>query len=236
MLIVDNSCRREDDMTSKSLFITSPQGRNIILIVAAVGIIALIVYYLTAFRTITWWNSPEYSLAAATLGVAHPPGCLLGTILGWVIVKLAVCGSIASALNLFAGMIAAITAILVALISGYYLRKIDLPTNLPENNWDLLAVSTGAVIGALTLAFAETFWLYSTKFTPYIFTVLFTALIILAMIKWARGRSPASAKWIFVIAVLFGLDFSVHRTNLLMAPGLLVWILVIMAPRGFLLV
>jgi len=32
-------------------------------------------------------------------------------------------------------------------------------------------------------------------------------------------------KWLFITALLFGLDFSVHRTNLLLLPGFLIWIL-----------
>lgn len=214
-------------MTRKSVSIASPQGANLALIVIAVGGIAFAIYYLTAFRTITWWNSPEYTLAAATLGVTFPPGCLLSTILGWGVVKLAICGSAAFAVNLFAGLIAAVTAIFVGLTSGSLLRKSDYPSRAGEDHWDLLVFSVGAIIGALTLAFAQTFWLYSVKFTPYIFTVFLTALLVLSMIKWAGGRGSKSAGWIFVIMLLFGLDFSVHRTNLLMLPGLIVWILLI---------
>ena len=100
-------------MLSKSPSVKSPKGISLISIAAAIAVPAFIIYYLTAFRTITWWNSGEYSLAAAILGVAHPPGCLLGTILGWIVVKLTVCNSVAYALNLFSGMIAAINRVMM---------------------------------------------------------------------------------------------------------------------------
>ncbi len=221
-------------MTIKSPSVTSPRGLSLLSITVAVGILSFLVYYQTAFRTITWWNSGEFTLAAASLGVMHPPGCLLGTILGWIVTKLAVCGSIAFSLNLFAGLIASVTAVIVGLTAGSSLRRENFPLALPIGGRTMLAVIAGAVIGALTLAFSETFWLYATKFTPYIFTVLFTALIVWAMIKLAGAGAGAKAPfWILVITLLFGLDFSVHRTNLLMAPGLIVWILII-NPRMFL--
>ncbi len=220
-------------MTLKSPSVKSPLGLSLIFTVAAVGIISFIIYYLTAFRTVTWWDSGEYSLAAATLGVAHPPGCLLGTILGWIVVKLAVCGSAAFSLNLFAGLVASLTAIIVGIIGGFYLnRNLSLVTFSAGGN-GFLAAATGAIVGGLTLAFSETFWLYATKFTPYIFTVLFTALIIWAMIKWAECKGGRDVYWLLIITLLFGLDFSVHRTNLLMAPGLIVWMLIFKA-RTFL--
>jgi hypothetical protein len=217
-------------VSKKSPAVTSPLGLSLLLAIVSVAAASFLIYYLTAFRTITWWNSSEYSLAAATLGVAHPPGCLVGTLLGWIAVKLAVCGSSAFAVNLLSGLVASLTAVIVGLISGYYLRKNDSPVALSVSSQGLIAASVGAIIGALTLAYALTFWLYSTKFTPYIFTVLFTALIIWAMIRWWGTKAPV---WLFVITLLFGLDFSVHRTNLLMAPGLIIWIL-ILYPRTFL--
>src|SRR5512143_2867143 len=65
------------------------------------------VFWRAAYPTITWWDSSSYSLAAATLGVASPPGSLLLTLLGWPVAHLAGGTSTAHALNLFAGWLAA---------------------------------------------------------------------------------------------------------------------------------
>ncbi len=60
-----------------------------------------------------------------------------------------------------------------------------------------------------------------------------TALILWAMLKWWEVADRKEAlKWLFVVAVLFGLDFSVHRTNAILLPGLAVW-LGLRRPRTF---
>src|SRR3954470_20895419 len=68
------------------------------------------VFWRTAYPTVTWWDSSSYSLAAATLGITSSPGSLLLTLLGWVATRGATGLAVAHRLNLFAGLLAAITA------------------------------------------------------------------------------------------------------------------------------
>src|SRR5215217_4451583 len=83
-------------------------------VAAATFVTSAIVFWRTAYPTITWWDSSSYSLAAGTLGVNSPPGSLLLTLLGWPVAHLTFETSPAHALNVFAGAIAALTAALVA--------------------------------------------------------------------------------------------------------------------------
>ena len=50
----------------------------------AVSIFAGVLYFLTAARDIVVGDSPELTMAAAILGVAHPPGYPLFTMLGHI--------------------------------------------------------------------------------------------------------------------------------------------------------
>src|SRR5919197_5303564 len=177
--------------------------------------IAAMVFWRTAYPTITWWDSSEYSLAAGTLGVIAAPGSLLLTLLGWPLAHLSFGSSSAHLLNLFAGVLAAITAGLVYLLA---LRMLPAPANGPA--------SLGAAFGALAFAFGDTLWEHAIKFTPYVLTVVFTGLILLSMLKWwEEAEQPDAWRWLALLGLLFGLDFSVHRTNALLLPGALVWIL-----------
>ncbi|MEO8479903.1 MAG: DUF2723 domain-containing protein [Gemmatimonadota bacterium] len=188
------------------------------------GLIAVIattgaVFWRTAYPTITWWDSSSYSLAAATLGITNGPGSLLLTLLGWPITRLAQSSAIAHALNLFAGLIAAGTAAILYL-AACRLRAISDPdTRHPR------AVAIGATVGAIGFALSASIWEYAVTFTPYILTVFFTALILLTLLTWwAVADTTGSWRWLFVLGLLVGLDFSVHRTNALLLPGALVWI------------
>lgn len=191
----------------------------------AVAVVASVVYWRTAHPTITWWDASNYSTAAATLGVTGPPGSLLLTLLGAPLTKLAFGASPAYVLNLFAGLLGAVTVALVVVVSRDLLVAAA-PGDFDGSRRSLAAV-LGAATGALALAFGPTLWEYSTKFTPYVLTTVFTGLILWTMIRWWREADRVDAwRWLLLLAFLFGLDFSVHRTNALLMPGALAWVLV----------
>jgi hypothetical protein len=189
------------------------------------GAITMVLYTLTAFRTITWWNSPEYSLAAITLGVQAPPGSLLCTLLGWLAVQLPLGLADAFTLNLLAGAYGAAAVAFVAYTGVTLFRISDSFGFSVTRKQSYYVIIIGAVLGALTFGFSETLWENAIKYNPYVLTALFSALILWAMVRWWEKADRSEAVgWLFVIALLFGLDVSVHRTNLLLFPGLFVWV------------
>ena len=190
-------------------------------VAGAVLVLSAAVFWRTAYPTITWWDSSSYSLGAATLGIESPPGSLLLTLLGWPVAHLPLAGSPAHWLNLFAGVLAAITAALVCVIALRLLRTSRHSTVITA------ATAVGAGLGALTLAFGATLWEHAIKFTPYVLTTVFTGLILWTLIHWwANADAPHAWRWIALLGLLVGLDFSVHRTNALLVPGALTWILI----------
>jgi hypothetical protein len=190
---------------------------------------AALVFWYTAYPTITWWDSSGYSLAAATLGVYSPPGSLLLTLLGWPVAHLAGGAAAARALNFLAATLAAATVALVVVVATRLLR-ISSDQNRAAGDSDT-AVAVGAALGALTLGFGDTLWTYASSFTPYILTPVFTALILLVLVRWwDEADAPRAWRWAALLGLLFAVDFSVHRTNALLIPGALVWI-VIRRPR-----
>jgi hypothetical protein len=188
-------------------------GRTPAVVSAGTALAAFGVYAATAARTITWWEGASYPLAASTLGIEAPPGSLLLTVLGWLWLRLPLPGAAAFRLNLLAGGLAALTVGLVAFIA------IRLAT--PEDREPGLTELVAGAFTGLTFASAPSVWSHAVRFTPYILTALFAALILLTALAWAReGRTVQ----LFVLFLLLGLDFSVHRTNLLLFPGLLFWL------------
>ncbi len=191
-----------------------------------VAIISMTVYAITASRSITWWEGPEYITSAATLGVVHPPGSLLLTILGWIVTKIPLALSTTFKLNLFAGLMAALTSGMIAALGVRTLSMAELSRKFVPTFGAYATAAIGAGLGALIFTFAFTTWHYATIFTPYILTALFTAMILCALLRWWREAEFGNAVcWLFLAAFLFGLDFSVHRTNLLLLPGVFVWLL-----------
>jgi hypothetical protein len=192
--------------------------------IALVWLAAFAVFALTAYPTITWWDSSSHSLAAATLGVTPPPGSLLLTLIGWVVTRIPTGLAPAHALNLLAGALAATTVGLVLAIGLRLLRR-------PGDGADMepgcapVALAAGAASGVLAFAFSPTLWQYAVQFTPYVLTSVVTGLILWTMLRWWDcATDQHSWRWLLLLGLLFGLDYSVHRTNALLLPGVLLWI------------
>ena len=184
---------------------------------AGVAAAAFAAYAATAARTITWWDGSSYPLAAVTLGIPGAPGSLLLTVIGWFVTFVPIVHPVAFRLNLFAALLAATLAGLVAWLGA----RLATEEGHEPGGIEWFA---GALAG-LAFAFAVTPWTYATQFTPYVLSALWTGLILTAALAWWRrpGSSRGHAR-LFALFLLFGLDFSVHRTNSLLLPAALMWI------------
>ena len=175
-----------------------------LLMASIVAVVSFILYWQTCFRSITWWNNAEYSLAAGTLGICAPPGSLLLTLIGWVVTSLPLADSEAFLLNLLAGALAAMTAALICLIALRMITRDTLPEWSAGRTQALAAAAGGAALGSLIFAFAETFWLHAVKLTPYILTTLFTAMIFWVMFRWwEKADRPGSLRWLFLVVLTY---------------------------------
>jgi len=196
------------------------------LALAAVWLVAFAVFALTAYPTITWWDSSSFSHAAPTLGVTPPPGSLLLTLIGWAVTRLPTGLPAAHTLNLLAGVLAATTVTLVLTIAFRLLRRPGEGANAGAADVPV-ARAAGAAAGALTFAFSTTLWQYAVQIAPYVLTAVFTGLILWTMLRWWDSAADERAwRWLLLLGLLFGLDYSVHRTNSLLLPGVLAWILI----------
>ncbi len=192
-------------------------------------VLALVVYWTTSYPSITWWDSSQYSAAAVCLGLTAPPGSILLTFFGWLLSKLTTHNP-AFLFNLFAGLIASITVVCSFLA---FKKILSMTAEKGQTKFTLvedlsLVMTSGIIICSTTL------WEYAIMFTPYILTALFTVLILLSVLEWWRkAEERDSWKNLFLITLLLGIDFSVHRTNAVLIPGILV-IMLLRNPRTFL--
>lgn len=199
--------------------------RYTVLTFALTFVPAFMVFGHTAYPSITWWDSSNYTVTSLVFGVTPPPGSLLLVVLGWLFTRLPIPLSPAYTLNLLASAFGACAAGVVAVSARRWLdtsAKAD-STSIRRVG---LAIAVGTTIGALAFSFGETTWMHATKFTPYILTALFTAFILWAMFRWWEVADASDSwRWLFLLGLIVGLDFSVHRTNLLLVPGLIIWVL-----------
>jgi hypothetical protein len=176
-----------------------PRPDSLIALALAAGALAL--YAATLLPGVGSGDTAEFQRVLPTLGVAHPTGYPLYTLLGWLWSWLPL-GTPAWRISLFSAFAAALAVGAVYLIA----RSID----------QARVVAAGA---ALTLAASRTFWSQATIAEVYALAALIQALLLLALLRWREGRWP-----LWVAGMLLGLGLAHHRTIVLMLPGALLFV------------
>ena len=136
-----------------------------------VFLLALALYVVTLAPGLLTADNAEYQLVAHHLGVAHPPGYALYTMLGKLFTLLPLKAP-AWRVNLFAAVSGALALALVA-------RTVQ---RLTGSAW-------GGVAAALALGVAPTFWAQSTTANIRSLTTLFTAWCLDAIVAFGQARS-----------------------------------------------
>jgi len=152
------------------------------LLALAVFGVTLAVYSLTATRSLYWGDSAEFVAVASTLGVAHPPGYPLYTLLGALAVRLPLGTpflrmSILSAL--FASGAAAVAALVVWVATGSPLRTVARGP-VPR--------VAGAIFAGAVLAFGPTFWSQAVVPEVYSMSLFLSLSVLLLFTFWSRAR------------------------------------------------
>lgn len=179
-----------------------------ILLVLAVFALSLGLYLRTLAPSVAtvFDDSPEFQLVCYLLGVAHPTGYPLYTLLGKLFTLLPV-GDVAYRVNLMSALFAAMALAWLALL----LRE-------------LTGRRLAGALGAAALAVAPAFWAQATIAEVYPLHLFLLTLCLWLVARWERS-GEAGQRWLIALAAAFGLALAHHRTVMLFAPGILLVIL-----------
>lgn len=166
------------------------------------GSLALFITYLS--RGIYGADSGDMVTAAFTLGVPHPPGYPLYTMLGWLFSRLP-WQTPAWRIGLISALShAAVTVIVYAIVTGLTKRRL------------------AGIGAALVLLFNYVFFMNGIVTEVFALNDLFLAAVIFLLLAWADRRDPR----VFYAAVLaFSLGLSHHHVIIFLMPAILFWIL-----------
>jgi len=184
---------------------------------AACGGLALVVYLRTLAPTVSAeGDSGELVVAARLLGVAHPPGYPLFTMLGHLFSLLPL-GSVAYRVNLMSAVFDALAVSIVAWCTYRLLAPAAPGETWPRGSrWPALCA---AAVGALALAFSSAFWAYSVVAEVFALENLLAALILLLLLEWERR--PDRAGFLWGAGLVSGLGMAHQQTIALIAPACL---------------
>lgn len=171
--------------------------------------VALVLYGWTLAPTVTLVDSGELIVVAHFLGVAHPPGFPLWTMLAHV-ASIMPWGNVAARVNfasaLFAALASGMLTLVVAelmIVASYAALRLRVTKKSPRQNRKTrpdtlsgdseagseighLIVFAPAVGAGLLLAFSRTLWSYATIAEVYSCNTLLILLVFFLMLRWRR--------------------------------------------------
>lgn len=188
-------------------------GGGVVAVGVAVGVLSLAVYLLTLDTSLPTGDSGELISAAAVLGVAHPPGYPLFTLLGRFALLLPV-GSDALRVNALSALLDATAVSVTYFAIGAVLHDAG---GRARGGWNAVVA---AAVGALLLAFSTTFWAYATVAEVFALNDLFAAGLFLIAFRWLRDPGSARLGWLGLFVL--GLSLCDQQTIVLITPALAV--------------
>ncbi len=185
--------------------------------------IATTVYALTVEPTASFWDSGEFIATSYTLGIPHAPGAPFYLLIGRMFSFLALDNPLQVAfwVNMVSVLCSSFTVMFlfwVITLLGQKMLKINKDTVTWRQT--ILLLGSG-IVGALAFTFSDTFWFSAVEAEVYAMSILFTAVVIWAMLRWDLLEDDRKAnRWLILIAYLLGLSVGVHILNLLAIPAL----------------
>lgn len=187
---------------------------------AGVFLVSVAVYLATLAPTVTFVDSGELIAAAKSLGVAHPPGFPLYTLIGHAATWLPI-GSVAQRVHLASAVFSAVAAAALTASVLEVLRRqgASRPAGWPE--------AVAALAGGLLFAFSRTLWSYATVAEVYALNIALVLLVLVLVLRWtSRGGHVA----FYAAAALFGLALGVHHVTVGLTVPALIWL--VLRARG----
>jgi len=191
-------------------------------------LIPLIVYIKTLAPTVTFIDSGELAAVASKLGVAHPTGYPLFTIIGNIFTKLPF-GDEVYRLNLMSAVISS----LALLMFFNLLTFIFLKLNLPDENKPAVKKIQNSVYynislaSVLILAFSKTFWDTANAIEVYSLHTFFLITNIYLFLKANSNNSEDKESYLqgeknwLLFAFVLGLSFTNHLSTIFLSVGFL---------------
>ncbi|UCB52746.1 MAG: DUF2723 domain-containing protein [Candidatus Zixiibacteriota bacterium] len=179
-------------------------------------LIDLIVYLTTRAPVVQFIDSGELAVVCRTLGIAHPTGYPLYTLLGRLFCLVPV-EDVVFRVNLmsllFTCCSGAILFFALLVIGRDFLQRAEGHSRF---------VIWPALLTCLIFSLTPTMWSQATSNEVYSLNVLFYSLIILLVLLWRSSRKAAVGERIFFLLMfVYGLSFGNHMSTVLLLPAIL---------------
>lgn len=208
--------RAGPDMSPTTYLATEDQGPCRAAPYLAPALLVFIGSLLLDLRTLMpglgFWDTGEFQTIGTTLGIAHPTGYPSYTLLLWLTsVLLAPIGEPALRANVTSALLVSGAAALTAVAVVQVTRR------------PIIGLAAGALLAVAPIA-----WENAVRADPHAFHLFLGALLLVLLLTWAgreREGRPDAGRWLVAAAVVFGVSLGNHALTLLLAPGVVLYVL-----------
>ena len=194
-------------------------NRYKIAISIVVFLIINLIYLFSISPDYQWGDGIELTISANKLGISHPTGYPLYTMLGKLFTSLPF-GTIAFRMHYFSAITSALAVLFLFLIIseifGFYLKQ---NKNEEMNLFHLIIAASLSVLFGL----GRDFWLYSNVAEVYSLGCLFMLLFFYVILRFLENNSN---RYIPLLSFILGLGLAHHLLMLSMIPVFLIVILI----------
>jgi len=176
-------------------------------------VVVMIIYLRTMMPGPAFMDTGEFQTVTYVLGVAHPTGYPLYTIVGKLFGTILPIGSWAYRMNLLSALSVAAAAVMLSALAIRY-----------------RVAPVVAVIAAICFACSLNTWRAADHADPYTLTVMIAAALWLMAVKWAAS---GERKWLWTIALVSGLGLGSAGVLSMELPAIILYV-IIAQPRKFL--
>ncbi|QHI38885.1 hypothetical protein IMCC3317_42850 [Kordia antarctica] len=171
-----------------------------------------LMYSISASKTITFWDSPEFIASNHTLQASHPPGAPFYTILCKVILSFFSASKAAWITNLISSFFGAVTITLLFRITTNIADRV---LSVSKSNHATTIALLAGIVSALTLAFSDSFWTASTEAEVYTLSFALMTAMIHVMLLWEHTSDrKREIILLLLFALLLGFSTGTHLINI----------------------
>ena len=182
--------------------------------------IALITYAITVEPTGSFWDAGEYISTSAKLQVGHPPGAPLQQMIGAFFALFAFGDDTKIALMVnWVSVVSSAFAVLFTFWAITNLTRKLVSSKKKFTNSKAIAVFASGLVGALTLAYSDSFWFNAVETEVYALASFIMALLLWLGLKWTDNlEDPRGNRWLLLIWFVIGLTFGIQFMGFLAIP------------------
>ncbi|XP_052768549.1 transmembrane protein 260-like isoform X2 [Mya arenaria] len=198
----------EESNSDESFLEKSTEGWFDLSVIWIYSGVVLAVYVYTMYPSIPGGDSGELITAAHELGVAHPPGYPVFTLLSWLAIRLIPMGSVAWRVNLLNAAMSAGAAFVFSL--AIYRQTCSV---------------SSAVFGSSVWSFGSLAWTWAGQTEVFSLNNLFVAALLYLLVTFQQAASHIRVKVACTGALVSGLALCNQHTVVVYVAVIAVWVL-----------